>query len=108
MSGWGSGMSFVITTMGRWQSGLRRRDWAPASIMAADMMCRERRQCTDRRSQYADLEKHHEGAGNVLYVELEMGFVIQAELGLCQGVWCLAIGILWLFGLWVLIWKVSA
>lgn len=36
-SGWGSGMSFVITTMGRRQSGLRRRDWAPASIMAADM-----------------------------------------------------------------------
>lgn len=47
-------MSFAITMTGRWQSGFRRRDWDPE---AADMMCRERRQGTDRRFQSATLEK---------------------------------------------------
>lgn len=47
-------MSFAITMTGRWQSGFRRRDWDPE---AADMMCRERRQGTDRRFESATLEK---------------------------------------------------
>lgn len=46
-----SRMSFAITTMGRWQVGFRCRDWGPASIVAADLMCQERRQGTDRHCQ---------------------------------------------------------
>lgn len=33
------GMSFTNTTMGIWRSRSTRRDWGPASIVPADLMC---------------------------------------------------------------------